>query len=141
MCGRHHDPLKAVEKEFISIIQEHDKGYNPSGVPFKSKRPAEANPEDLEKENLAVAIPRLADGPTTKDALKEKTSFQVLQGKQAFMEHVVTEKGDYYIWGIDDGILPKDEPLFQLRGRFKLRQAATAVMSSGPDAESTIGFI
>ena len=61
----------------------------------------------------------------------EATKGQEVQASKGPFEFVVTESGELYIIATDDVVADKKEPLFLLRGRFKVGQAATALMGAG----------
>lgn len=120
---------------FQEVLKEHDREFNPSGVPWKSKRPASDTP-DVQKESLAVSVPPVADIPN-KTALSEKMPFQEVLGKLPFFEMLITGEGELWIHGKGDGIIDRVEPLFLLHGKFMVGQSANALMAEGGSQPAT----
>lgn len=120
--------VQAVEPLFREIIKEHDREFNASGVPWKVRRPA----EDITKvpDSEAVSVPPTPD-ITTKTALVAKSTVQELPGRSAFYELLVTEEGDLWVYGREDGIIDCTDPLFIFTGKFQVGQPATALMANG----------
>ena len=112
------------------LVDGHDKEFNKSGVPFKAKRSADVPLLEVAESNAITIAPDPAC-PATKEALLAASKGQEVQASKGPFEFVVTESGELYIIATDDVVADKKEPLFLLRGRFKVGQAANALMGAG----------
>ena len=85
-----------------SIIKEHNKNYNPSGVPFKgeNKRPAPVGSDDAEK-NGAKTYAAEVQGPKSRDEFEAE---QIIPGQSSDHEFMVKD-GKLWAYAVDDCVI------------------------------------
>lgn len=119
-----------TEPLWKDMILRHDLEFNPSGVPFKIRRAADTPLPEVPEAN-AITIPRDPAGPASKEALLQSSKCQEVQLSRGPCSIIVTEPGEVYVVAAEDTVIDNKEALFVLKGRFKIGQAATALMGQG----------
>ena len=112
-----------LRSAFQSVVAEHDAKYNPSKVPYAGEESKKRKAEEDQKKPQADEIPYEEGDPTTKDDfLSKNTGTLVIQNfGQEFM---FTTKGQLWVWGLVDDVVPNNEPLALVFGKFNLNDAA-----------------
>lgn len=97
------------------IIQEHDKKYNPSGVPFKgdAKRPAPVNPENTEAQAAKVYPPEV-QGPKSRD---EFDGNDIMTGQNSDHEFMIKD-GKLWVHALADCIVSAGQPIIKFWGEY-----------------------
>lgn len=115
-----------VRASFNAVLVEHDKKFNPSGVPWKA-RGGRAAPTPLESIAAAHAtrLPPRPNAPTL-EALVGKV--EVAGGVPQHYSLIADEKGRFYVLGKADEIISNTEPLLLIKGNYKTGHVATKVM-------------
>ena len=111
------------------LIQEHNKEWNPSGVPWKVKRPME---EDSQSRAEADAVTLPAASVTKESLLAEEGAdvFTAL-GAEPFYELVVS-KGRLFVLGLSDGVISNQQPVCGTgTGEYFLGDEADKIASAG----------
>jgi len=112
---------------FNNLVEEHDREFNKSGVPFKSRRTAETPLDEVEDAN-AITINPDSSWPSKEVLLKESRCQEVKMARNP-VHIIVNEAGEVFLEAQDDTIVNRNEPLFLLSGRVKVGQAATTLMA------------
>lgn len=111
------------------LVQEHDKEWNPSGVPWKLKRPLE---EDSQS-NVEAAAVTLPGASETKESLlaEEGAEVHTVMGAEPFYE-LVASKGRLFVFALADGVISDQQPVCGLgAGEYYVGDDAKKVMSAG----------
>jgi hypothetical protein len=112
------------------VVQMHNGKFNISGVPYKSKRLADEAVTALEtSSHPAIKLPAPAiDQPQTLVDLQKDKHIKVISSHPALYSLHVNADGGCWIHGESEGIISKDDCLFQLRGQAKAGPAAAKTM-------------
>ena len=112
-----------VLSAFKSMVAEHDAKHNPSQVPYAGEESKKRKAVEDQNKPQADEIPYEEGDPTTKDDfLSKNTGTLVIQ---VFgQEFMFTTKGQLWVWGLVDDVVPDDEPLALVYGKFALNNAA-----------------
>jgi len=119
--------------QWSSLVSTHDAEFNPGGIPWKTKRPADTPLTGLQAVAESAIIVAPQDGvPSSKDELTKGSSCSEVQSSSTFFNFLVSSIGSLYVVGLDEGIIDNAEPLFMMKGRFRIGQPAKAMMDKGP---------
>ena len=123
---------QALGKQPLSwedIVSQHNKEFNPTGVPFKAKRASDVTVEALAADNpdpVVLPVPG-PDEPQDEAAFIAAKAVVVGSGNAAF-NYIVTPDGRLYISGLQDAVLSHAESLFVIKGDAKQGPAAVKLM-------------
>ena len=97
------------------LIEEHNKEYNPSGVPFKgeAKRPAPENPEDAEA-RACKEYPPESEGPRSRDEFEQE---QIMTGQTSDHEFMIKD-GKLWAHALQDCIVSALKPTVKFWGEY-----------------------
>ena len=120
-----------VKKALQTWIGEHDKRWNPSGRPYdesnkRSNPSGGANPGDV-----ATVLLSESEGPQDLKQLEDKLGAHLQISRQGQL-FCVFPNGDLWVWGVEDGEITRDEPLFLVWGQFHLDNSAKALEDKPP---------
>ena len=124
----------SYKDEFANVIQKHDAAYNPSGVPWKTKRPSDAplheQPEKPEEPAPIAPVHRDGD-PSTIDELENGTYKEIALDKSSGKCLLLQQDGRLWISGSEDVTVSEKDCIFQLRGKYKKAGAADKTRTTG----------
>jgi len=103
---------EAIEK----MIEEHNKKYNPSGVPFKgdAKRPAPANSEEDAEARKAKVYPPESTGPRSRDEFAQE---DIMTGQTSDHEFIIKD-GKLWAHALQDCIVSAARPVVKFWGEY-----------------------
>ena len=107
----------ATHKEVVEkLIEEHNKKYNPSGVPFKgeAKRPAPRNADSDAEAQAAKVYPPESDGPRSRD---EFTQEHIIVGQNSDHEFMIKD-GRLWVHALQDCIISAQQPIVKFWGEY-----------------------
>ena len=116
------------------MIKLHDDEYNPSGVPFKTRRAPETDIEALASNQppAAVTWPVDPDSPDEATCMTRHHAKKLSgTGHVDLYSFLVTRTGGLYVLAEKDGTIPHDDSLFIIRGAPKVGAPADAIMKNG----------
>lgn len=129
-------PLEAV-KGWKEFVQEHDHEFNPSGVPFKTRRAPEEDLAQLHAaasaEPAAIKFPMDPEVTTEAECVRIHRAVKLCSSEDLY-SFLVTPTGALYLLAEKDGTVPHDDSMFLLRGTPKLGAAGDAVMTGGGES-------
>lgn len=121
-----------VQLVWADVVKTHDDEFNPSGVPYKARRPADTPIEVLDATTVdAKEWPVDAACATLEACKAAHEQHAVVAGSNPLIKWIVTGGGNLYMLAEADGELPADESLFIIRGQAKTGAAATKAMQEG----------
>ena len=123
-----------LKDKFLSLVANHDKKYNVSGVPYRgeSKRSVD-NSEDQE------AVPfKDTDVKESRAALEAGGAIHYCPSLQPdVFELVVTHEGHLYIHALADGVASNQKPLCGIHGKYLTGAEVTAAEKTMKNATSS----
>jgi hypothetical protein len=108
-------------------VKVHDAKHNPAGVPFKSKRPAPEPIEDCE-DGQAITMPPRTGAALSLAELEKQGPVHQIPGHTKTHSLGICSDGSLVLIGKEDGVVSNKAPLFQLKGKFAVGNAAAAIM-------------
>ena len=104
------------------MVSAHDAKHNPSQVPYAGEESKKRKALEDQKKPEAKEIPHEEGDPTTKDEFLSKNNGTLVI--QVFgQEFMFTTKAQLWVWGLVDDVVPADEPLALVFGKFHLNAA------------------
>jgi len=143
-CHDEWSAVPGVDAEFKELVDQHNKKYNPSGVPWKAqKRTSLAQApdvqDDVEAEDKVAQPINAKDGdPTTKEeADKAYGAGYTIPVQPAGVELLVYTDHGFFIHSNTDVVVSTHHTLGLLKGEFKLGNDAAPADATGPCATNT----
>lgn len=116
--------------EFQVAVAEHDRQYNPGGVPW-SKRRVDPEPPEAPHPQPTPAAGSLATpapvGQETEEALKEH---EMVPSGSKWWHFKVSAAGQVWVVATADGTLTHGDVLFLLKGKFRTGPAAEELLAN-----------
>ena len=114
--------------EWSDLVAAHDKEFNPSGVPWKTKRGPEVSLDALEVQTRpSIALPNQVLVSDIPDAKK------LVGGRPCYAFHVQAD-GTLHIAAEEDSVIDVKETLFLIRGKFKDGEVAKDELRKNPQS-------
>lgn len=128
--------VPGVDAEFKEAVADHDKKFNPSGVPWKGQKrtePAQCEVKDVDEEKLAQPLHAQIGDPTTKEAADQVYgSPHILPGNPTSVELLLYPGHGLFLYSGAAVVVGTQVPLGLLKGEFKLGNDALQADGSGP---------
>ena len=120
-------PIKKLLDDWVAA---HNKTWNITGIPWQNKRPG-SSIESGRPVKEAKIITRCEEDPPDLMKLEEKKgkfiAFEVMGQKIC-----ITQDGEMWIWGQQDGEMTLDDGLTLIWGEFKIGEEATKLLQQTP---------